>query len=157
MFPLGYCDEIEVAHIKKSEADAYRDRFLVTASEELEKIKGRDIKIENNKVLFSGGFFGSSRSMGILTPIRSGYIEVLSSENGLSISYFINFRELFVFSTMLTAIIGITLFQKNVFSPANNALSTLAVWLILFGVNWLIGMIGFLGFAERLIEETRLK
>jgi hypothetical protein len=157
MFPLDYRNEIEITHIDASKLAVFQEQVLIKASEELRRVKGREIKIEDNKVSFSGGLFRFVDNWNILAQIGSGQIEVVSSPKGLAVTYLISFKQLFLLGTILIFIAGISMFPKMSMPTVQKVFFLFAIWLFLVGGNWLIAMIRFPGFVKSIIRKAGIQ
>ena len=146
MFPFDYRGECRWHSVKPGEADRFRRLLLTASADELRKVKGRDVRVEGDRVLFRGGMFRLVSNWNILTQIDHGYIEVKSAGGAVVVSYYISFKFLVIAGTVLVLI-----FVGEASPPVGLAVF---VWLWLIGMNLLIVMVRFPRFVRRILQDA---
>jgi hypothetical protein len=156
-FPLDHSGEISWSNIRALKVDDFRRRFLEQAVSELKVVKASEVEIKNDRVFFKAGMFRIVSNWNVLTFIDRGYIEASPSSEGLTFRYLISFRQPFVASLCLIgAMIFILLSGPVSVSLTGVAGLSVGGWLLLFGLNWLIAIVRFPAFVEKIIRETRI-
>jgi hypothetical protein len=130
--------------VNPREAGRIKRQLLTASADELRRVKGRNVRVEGDRVLFGGGMFRLVSNWNILTQIDHGYIEVKSTGKEIIVTYYISFKFLVIAGTVLVLI-----FVGEASPPV-----TLAViaWLWLIGMNLLIVMMRFPRFVERIVR-----
>lgn len=154
MFPLEYQDEIEIPRKIISDVADYQKQLLIKASENLQKAKARDIKIEGDKLTFNVDLFRWVSRWNILNSIEGGYIKITSDAQKVIVSYMISFRKLFIFGILITVCVGIYISWDAQLSALQTVLLMAVLWLSMVGLNWIIPGIRYPRFIERIIRET---
>ncbi|MGI8655231.1 MAG: hypothetical protein ACR2LC_08440 [Pyrinomonadaceae bacterium] len=93
-FPIDNHGEIKWINLRALNAADFKQHLLTKAFEELKAANGYNIEIQGNRISFRGGMFRFVSNWNILTQIDKGYIEIAPSSEGLTVSYYISFRQL---------------------------------------------------------------
>ena len=128
-------------------------------AKELKLVKAHDIVRHNNQLSFTGRILNFGSNWNILTQIDKGFIKVSPSADGIVILYKISFRVLLVLVSLLLVVgLGSIFASKGgaVFSLTGKIAVSIVAWLWLFGMNWLIAVIRFPAFIERVVKQTRI-
>lgn len=147
MLPFDYSGEYRWRGISDGEAGEIKRRLLKASAEELCRVKGRNVRVEGDKVYFSGGMFRLVSNWNILTQIDHGHIEVSDVGEDIIVSYYISFRFLVVAGTVLVLIFS---------GLASLPLPVVVIaWLWLIGMNLLIAIVRFPRFVARIVQSVR--
>ena len=158
-FPFEYRGEIKFSDFAVENSDNFQQQFLTKMAQELELVKAHNIVRLDNQLSFTGRILSFGSNWNVLTQIDKGYIEVSPSADGIVILYKISFRVLLILVSLLLVIgLGSIFASKGgaVFSLTGKIAISIVAWLWLFGMNWLIAVIRFPAFIERVAKQTRI-
>jgi hypothetical protein len=156
MFPLNDYGELKRSRVTVTGPEDFKQQFLFRASDELKKVKARNVEIQGDRISFNGGMFRAVSNWNILTQIDYGYLEIKEAEDEFIITYFISFGVLFICACALVVCLGGILFIQNTPLSLAGWLALLVLaWLWLFGVNWLVAIARFPPFVERILWDKR--
>ncbi len=86
-FPLDHDGRIVCREQTNISSGAFVQSFLNTVALELDRVKGREIKVEENRVLFSVAFFRFVSNWNILSPIDKGVIGIMAEEDHFVVTF----------------------------------------------------------------------
>lgn len=152
-FPLSHTGQLEISYVNRS-----IESIITSVQDGLEKVNAINIVRNEKDISFSGGFFLSISSWHILTAISFGKISVRNLNNKISIKYYLNFRVFLIVSLIL--ILGllapISFFYSNPAMPLEKLVWVIYLilgWLFLFGGNYLITIIRFPCFIQKIVQS----
>ena len=144
MFPFDYRGEYRWRDVGPKEEGRAKRRLLQASADELRRVKGRGVRVEGDRVFFSGGMFRLASNWNILAQIDRGYIEVSVAGKDIVVSYHISFKFIVIAGTVLVLI-----FVGEASPPI--AVAVIA-WFWLVGMNLLIALVRFPRFIERIVR-----
>jgi hypothetical protein len=156
MFPIHYHNEIKWTKILNRDVERFNHIFFRNISKELENVKANDIEVQKNKILFKGGMFRFVTNWNPLWPITEGYIEGLSSKDSFYVvSYYLNFKQQFVYSYLVLA--GIFLFLMLTPLPLIGIICFMVIPVLAIVLGWFSVVFRFESFIQRVLKETKLQ
>lgn len=158
-FPVEYRGEIKFSDIAVENSDNFQQQFLTKMAQELELVKAHNIERLDNHLSFTGRILSFGSNWNILAQIDKGYIEILPSADGVVILYKISFKILLVLVSLLLLIFLGSIFASKGgvgLSLTGKIVISVVAWLWLFGMNWLIAVLRFPAFIERVVKQTRI-
>lgn len=151
-FPLDYRGEITGGGQTGLSSEQFQQHFVSRMAAALEDAEGA-ATVDGNRVSFTGGLFRSGSRWNILVPITKGYIEVRPANGGFVVSYSLNFKQLFV-TTSVLFVFGFTVSADASAPVAFRVGFPLVAWLWLFGMNILITLARFPAFISRVLYSA---
>jgi hypothetical protein len=100
-FPIDYQTQLRWGAKAIINQHTFMDAFLSAASDELERVKAKEISISGNRISFNVALFRLVSSLNILNPIDKGFIEITPEEDGFLVTYYISFRRKFLLLSLL--------------------------------------------------------
>jgi hypothetical protein len=147
MFPIDHRGELTRSKATIPNAQEFKHDFQIRAVRALESCRARNVTIQNNRVSFTAGIFRFVANLNILNSIDYGYVDINEADDRFVISYYISFRQLLVLISALVIIrFGGFMFVNDTRGelPLLTKLLVLVLaWLVLFGLNWLSGIMQF--------------
>src|SRR2546426_1750981 len=120
-------------------------------ADRLRQINARTVEVDQNRVSFSGGLFGSGGNRwDVLIPFGFGDLTVDS--NTRQLRYRLSFRQLVVVSTIMVGILAGV--GRYVFHSSAGLISALIWWVWLVGLNLFIGLPRFKKFINSALETA---
>ncbi len=156
-FLLEQRGEYEWKNLRALDVDEFKLCFISQAAVELKAVKATHIEVIDNKVLFKGGVFRFVANWNVLIWIDRGHIEAVPSADGLLIRYILSFRQLLLVSLAgIAAMLAVFISKNSSFTIVELLALSVAGWLLIFGLNWLIAVVRFPLLIERILKATRI-
>jgi hypothetical protein len=90
--------------------------------------------------------------------VNDGEIVVNKNDGKVDIKYRVNFVYSFVLSIVIVAIVAVLIFLSSVISRDDNILQNIyyipAVWLIIFGINYMLTIVRLPSFIQRMAKSS---
>ncbi len=118
----------------------------------LESVKARNIEIAENSLTFTGGIFRLVSNWNLLGPIDHGTIEIVASDQVITVRFRISFVQLIIVSTMLTTLMALVIASRFRGEPPLGFYIFLWFWFV--GGNMAISIPRFRGFVKRCVKEA---
>jgi hypothetical protein len=119
-------------------------------ADRLRRINARTVEVDQNRILFTGGLFGSGGNRwGVLIPFGFGDLTVDS--NTRQLRYRLSFRQLVVVATIM---VGILAGFGYVIHSSAWLISAAIAWVWLVGLNLFIGLPRFNKFVHSAIDTA---
>ena len=151
-FPLDHRGEVSWTIHSGRNADWECTTLLNAVVEQLQKESANDISVIGNRIRFKGGVFRFVHNWNLLISISSGSVEAVPVNGRLIVTYYLNFKQLLIFSTVLASLMGLVIVGENGL-PVEGKLAIVGfTWLWLFGMNFLIAILRFPGLIDRAMK-----
>lgn len=148
MFPLAIVGRVESATIPIEQVPA----IVAALKSALAQARASDVSEIGNKVTFRGGAFRSVFNWNVLVPFGSGVIEVHTGSPG-TVEFRFSCVQMFVVVTLMVSFAAFII-------PTTKPLwfrlgAPLAMWLWLFGMNYLIAKFRLPAFVRRAVRDAK--
>ena len=119
----------------------------------LQHVEARNICVNNDSVVFTGGVFRMVTTWNVLVPFDRGEFAV--SADSRTLSYRLSYRHLLLISTVMVVWVGMFMFVSHL--PVPFLLLLPLMWGWLFGANLALGKNRFDRFARRSLDSFQLR
>lgn len=119
-FPLDYCGEIKLKGNVEDDPQQIQERFLKKIDVELHRNNGNNIRYIDNMITFSGGIRWLGFNYNATASVTMGFVDIKQVDDGFLISYYLNFKQMFVMSCIAAILYIFFIFAALVFADPSD-------------------------------------
>jgi hypothetical protein len=152
-FPVSHKGQTSISHVNLKV-----DELIGNICFGLKKNNSSNVNVSGTTITFDGNLFNSLSNWNVLSMVNDGEIVVNKNDGKVDIKYRVNFVYSFVLSIVIVAIVAVLIFLSSVISRDDNILQNIyyipAVWLIIFGINYMLTIVRLPSFIQRMAKSS---